>query len=163
MAHYNGTTWISYSTGKSIRGMFSRTPTDVWFATDGGLVHWDGTSLGSGGPLNSGPIYRVWSSAPNDIWAAGFGVFHYDGNFWTTAVQNSQAGANYQALGGSSSSDVWVAGGGAFGSSTEILHWDGAHWTTHVNALGQMPIGVAATGNTVRVIDTTGSIVRYRP
>jgi hypothetical protein len=164
LVHYNGTAWSSVATaGKSIRGMFARSATDVWFATDGGLLHWDGTSLASGGPLNSGPIYRVWSSAPNDIWASGYSIFHYDGNLWTTLVQPAHAGTAFQALWGTSASDVWVAGGGVFGSATEILHWDGANWTTHVNALGQLPIGIETSGGDVRVIDAAGGIVRYRP
>jgi hypothetical protein len=163
LAHWNGTTWTSLAANAAVHGVFARTPTDAWFATAKGLLHWDGTSLASAGPLNPGMMYRVWSSAPNDVWASGSGVYHYDGNIWTQMLPNLGSAAMYQGLWGTSPTNVFVAAGGAFGGGTMISHWNGTSWTTHVNATNTQLVGMAGAGARVWAIDVLGGVLRYRP
>ncbi len=55
--------------------------------------------------------------------------------------------------------------GGAlvFGGDTELAHWDGSHWTTHVNPLSWSPVGIAGGNGKVWAIDSSGGMVRLRP
>jgi hypothetical protein len=90
--------------------------------------------FGFGQPLGERrPLYTIWSSGANDVWAASssetvFGastpptMMHFDGATWTPSPQDITAGV--QDLGGTSSSDVW-----AVGKAGKRLHFDGTTWT----------------------------------
>src|SRR5690606_31663835 len=87
IAHFDGTTWSSQSSGITT-GL-----TDVWgtasddvFAVgyDGVILHYDGTTWA---PMASGTtrsLLSVWASAPNQVIAAGAHgqLLHYDGTRW---------------------------------------------------------------------------------
>lgn len=162
LAHWNGTAWTTQSVGTAVHGVFARSPSDAWFATEEGLRHWNGTAMNTAGPVDVGLVYRVWSSAPNDIWAVGYGVSHYDGNEWTNVLPApSTFGGSYQGVWGTSPSDVWIAGGGAFGGHTTIAHWDGAHWTSYVNAASAQIDGIMGAGDHVWAVAESGAIVHF--
>jgi hypothetical protein len=163
LANWNGSAWTTHTLSSNVFGVHARSKSDVWFATSTGLLHWNGTALQSGGPLGAGELYRVWSTAPNDIWAIGRAVHHFDGNVWSTVLPGYGSAAQYRGIWGTSSSNVWVGGGGSFDGYTWLSHWDGASWTTHVNPLGQRVMGLAGAGDRVWAIDQLGGIVRHRP
>jgi hypothetical protein len=79
----------------------------------------------SGGSLTGG----IYAPTLNDAWAAGIAsdgsttvYAHFTGSGWTSA-SGPQIGRPV-AIGGSSDSDVWVAG------STAFAHYNGSAWTT---------------------------------
>ena len=69
----------------------------------------------------------------------------------------------FEGVWGRSPTDVWVAGGGIFGGASKLMHWDGTRWTTHVNPMSGLPVGIAGIGTSVWAVDTGGGLIRYRP
>jgi hypothetical protein len=98
----------------------------------------------------------VWGNGPNDVWAVGSDILHWNGTAWSSSTP---AGFAYQLGGvwGSAPSDVWVVGrscvmmtgplspGCTFGAT--ILHWDGRAWSVS-------PLPVVAGGG---LADNPGS------
>ncbi|MCK9426451.1 MAG: hypothetical protein M0Q21_10470 [Ignavibacteriaceae bacterium] len=66
-------------------------------------------------------ITRFWGSAPNDIWAVGGNLFHYDGNKWVEIKTKNPVYP--QAVFGFSQNDVWAAG------YSKIWHYNGNQWS----------------------------------
>jgi len=70
--------------------------------------------------------YDLYMSSPTDGWAAGVNgatsaIAHWDGNSWS--AWPSPAVNTLDAAGGSSASDVWMAG-----DNGVIAHWNGTSW-----------------------------------
>ena len=63
----------------------------------------------------------VAGSGPDDVWAVGDGVLHWDGSAWTP-VDAPAAALN--AVWAASPSDAW-----ALGPAGAILRWNGATWS----------------------------------
>jgi hypothetical protein len=65
-------------------------------------------------------LVSLWGSGPNDVWAVGSVMQHWDGISWSTL--RSPFGA--RGVWGSGPNDVWAVdqGGG-------ILHWNGTAWS----------------------------------
>ncbi len=165
LAHWNGTVWTAVSPGVNgaIRGVYATAPDNAWLATDNGLVHWNGNFFSIAGPLNVGKLHRVFGTGPNDLWATGGSVYHFDGSTWTEAIHGTSSFEAFEGVWGRSPSDVWVAAGGIFGGASKLMHWDGSHWTTHVNPTAGLPTGIAGTGTTMWAVDTGGGVLRLRP
>jgi hypothetical protein len=77
--------------------------------------------LASQNPLPHGtPLWALWGAAPDDVWAAGDVLLHWDGTRWRegTACSDYLLG-----LWGSGPDDVW-----AVGEAGTILRWGGTSW-----------------------------------
>lgn len=64
-----------------------------------------------GSPVTAAPRRRASSgSAPNSVWAVGFGgaIVHWDGTAWSPVPSGS--GQGLLAVWGSGAHDVWAAG-----------------------------------------------------
>jgi hypothetical protein len=126
IAHWDGTRWskvldgLTYDDFPSISGSG---PNDVWVTLGShNGVHWDGNQWTS----VDVPGFHVWSAGPNDVWAVGEGVSHFDGVRWSTDLTFGYL----EAVWGSGPSDVWASGSGA------TIHWDGVRWSKAVGAPG---------------------------
>jgi photosystem II stability/assembly factor-like uncharacterized protein len=87
-----------------------------------------GAGTGTWAPEASGyggPLFAVWGSGPNDVYAAGDVILHSTGDgVWTSTPLPATAGT-LAALWGSSATDVW-----AVGASGTLLHRvNGGNWT----------------------------------
>jgi hypothetical protein len=69
-------------------------------------------------------LYGVWGDSPNDVYAVGSAIYHWDGGAW--AVVGADDG---NSIWGSGPSDVWVSG-------AATVHWDGGVWSTVAAAPG---------------------------
>ena len=90
---WNGTAWVAQTALGTSRytAVDGTSASDVWIAGAVGLRHWNGTTWENGPALPSGAVVRdVRVLAPNDIWAVGSSVFHYDGTQWS--VRSSSIG-----------------------------------------------------------------------
>jgi hypothetical protein len=78
IARWNGTEWkLEPSvTDRNLRAVWGSSPTDVWAAGDGVVVHYDGTTWSAsytvttnrlGGTLSGG----LWGSSSKDVWVIG--------------------------------------------------------------------------------------------
>lgn len=126
IAHFDGTTWSSQSSG------ITTDLTDVWgtasndvFAVgyDGVILHYDGTTWA---PMASGTtrsLSSVWASAPNEVIAAGTSgqLLHYDGTRWTRRRFPSTEGISH--LSGLSATDVYAS------TDRHLYHFDGTRWS----------------------------------
>jgi hypothetical protein len=175
MAHYDGSSWTTYtglgSNGGGIIAIIS--PANVW--TGGGqpttglaLQHWDGTKWSPvTAPRPAGASYASLvglSAIGGDLWAlAGtpngssteYYVTRWDGTSWspltvvpTPALQGEVCVTNISAA---SATDVWVRGNDCYDSTSFVMHYNGSAWSTF-----QMPApaggwnlvySIAARGN----------------
>lgn len=112
------------------------------------LVHWDGrewatTSLD--GVIGSyAELHDVWGSAPNDYWATGSNLLHFDGSSWAMFTVDASGAAPMTVL-GTSRDNVWGTG-----SNGAAFYFDGGSWlsipsSTRVSAVWPMGDGAALT------------------
>ena len=162
LMHFDGTTWkdMGRPTSSKIYAIHPLAPNDVWAASEAGLLHYDGTGWAISGPLNAGKMLDVWGTA-NDLWTTGRGVWHYNGNTWTKLVTAPSSLIDYPAVWGTGADDLWVASASVIGwAPSNLLHWDGTEWTTHVAATGERVGSGLTVGSTTWVFDMSGGIVR---
>jgi hypothetical protein len=133
VAHRNASGWslVPAPPGAFVAVSASQ-PDNSWAAGDV-LMHWDGSIWSTVSETNSGglPWQAIWTSGPDDVWAASYyELDHWDGSTWTAL----DGGENtLDALGGTGPNDVWVGGykpGSIIGGCRRILHFDGTDWTT---------------------------------
>ena len=98
---------------------------DVYY----GALHWDGINWI---PIADAGGRAIFGFSENDIWVAGGGVFHYDGNKWSqidSKLVNNRAvildsvlfnNTEYTCIWGTSSENLYL--GNMWG---KIVHWDG--------------------------------------
>jgi len=104
-------------------------------------------------------LNTVWGSAPNDVWAAGYGsmLMHFDGVEWTSwqgAIPGSGALRTLDVVAGLSPTNVLVA------AVTGLYAFDGSRWSK-VGAYGVVR-GVATTpaaGGRIAVVTENGCTV----
>ncbi|WP_439656759.1 hypothetical protein ACSHWB_30715 [Lentzea sp. HUAS TT2] len=177
---YNGRTWteVPYPPGAtpstlSIRDL-SVVDGHAWLVGHQGntpVFHeWNGTSwqehqpptecVAGGGFVNFCFINAVKAFAPNDVWAAGNGMwngysgpllFHWNGTAWRAVqIGLNQQQLTMQSLDGTSSGDIWAVGdGGGMGSGNVVLRGDGTTWQTVSGLSTPSTPGVAVGANGV--------------
>ena len=133
IAHWDGQSWTE-STGDLRHfwvDVLAITATDAWaIAKQGYAAHWNGTRWTETSPPNPASIdlNRLWGTGTNDVWAVGDnGTYHWTGAGWQTV--NTGIGASVAAIGGSSSSDIWVAYAGS-----GMHHWNGTAWSNDTSS-----------------------------
>ncbi len=122
------------------------------------VLHWDGSAW-SQKPIPAPPTQSLYTLnalaiiAPNDIWAAGAGLYHWDGAAWQL-----KKNSNARAVTAFAANDVWFTGAGING----FLHWNGARWQTFAPD-NSMYVGefVALDGAAANNIYAVGSAVAH--
>lgn len=100
---------------------------DVWIVGDATIVQCKAGTLCGSQPsptASAGPLYSVWGSAANNVFAVGVGgrILRYDGTSWTTMA--SPTSRTLARVSGSGPADVWAVG------DSVVLHYDGTQWST---------------------------------
>jgi hypothetical protein len=99
--HYNGASWTQLTrvVGTTLLGVTSGSPSSVVIVgTNGTLLNYSGSAFALAREAGL-PIYGIWASDTNNIYASSVGtILHYDGTTWTSAY----AGATdlYSAISG---------------------------------------------------------------
>jgi len=92
-------------------------------ATKNLVLHWDGNTwtqvAADTPPQTLGGLDAIDVFAPNDIWAAGAGIYHWNGSAW-----QRQSDVTVQGLAAFAPNDVWFVEQNMNG----FLHWNGKHW-----------------------------------
>ena len=113
-----------------------------------GLPAWHDVAMPDGDTLNA-----VLAFAPDDVWAAGRNIYHWDGANWhlSLAYYSYSAGSFGYLVAGATNS-IWALGG----TYDVNEHWDGSQWhdlTWHPFSLAGQPsgslhyyVGAAAVG-----------------
>ena len=114
--HFTGGPWAAMASGVStaLYAVSGSSATNVWSVGAAGVVlHYTGTTWS---PLTSGvstALRGVYAAAPSDVYAAGDSgvVAHYNGSSWLSMPPpSSLAKAGFQAVFGTSTTNVYVAG-----------------------------------------------------
>ncbi len=140
----------------------------------------DGTSW-SLAKTNLKPLYSLWGSQSNDVWALGSNeAFHYDGTQWKPVSldpplhQNGQRDQIFESIWGSAPNDLWVASRSFYTTGKSWFgHYDGTMWTwtPYPNWSSQMavdknptrtPKAMWGTGENVWTVGEYQTIVAYK-
>jgi hypothetical protein len=104
-------------------------------ATDGGaILHWNGSAWSRLRSNTIEPLYGVWGSGTDDIWAVGQGGIILRGNaasgFSRVADPSLPDLSSVLLTGiwGSGANDVWIVG-----STGTLVHWDGSVWKPFIS------------------------------
>lgn len=122
----------------------------IWHSSDGKTFSAQNGSAGAGVPPDG--MTAVWGSAPNDVYAAGSGIFHSVGD----GAWFSQSTMTASAITGSSATDLY-----AVGPAGTILHSKGDGAWAPQTATGGDFYGVWQSGpNDIWVVGVNGTILR---
>jgi hypothetical protein len=131
-AHTTATIATAGSMGLTAIGMSSAT--DGWAFSEGGVhttaFHYmNGQWVKTQADIN-GPIEVVKMLRPDDGWAIGYKVYHYEGTHWLEMNEHLPdfANAYFDAISVVSPADIWLAGA-YYDNQALILHYDGHTWT----------------------------------
>lgn len=106
---------------------------DVWAVgamTENGIqknlaLHWDGVTWQVVPTPNShatfNALYNVAAVSPNDVWAVGTSILHWDGAQWSMSYIDPAGIGFFQGLVAFAPNDIWT-------SSDKFLHWNGTQW-----------------------------------
>ena len=130
--HFDGTSWKIVpgpTTGSfaTLNGVSGTSASDVWAVGSVGrfasvqILHFNGQawSTVSGLPSDSS-LQAVVALAPNNVWAVGADIEHFDGTNWS--IVPSPGGFGLTGIAASSANNIYAVGGG-------VEHWDGTSWS----------------------------------
>jgi hypothetical protein len=129
MKHYDGK---AFSADRSVSktyvfSLWAASDTDVWAADSAGnALHFDG-AVWKANKTPANALSSVFGLAPNDVWAAGDQIVHYDGKKWTS-LATATVIQGRTAIWAAAPNDVWIGGF----SSEFYGHFDGSK-VTYVN------------------------------
>ena len=86
-----------------------------------GPVEWTAEPLPAKGNVE---INALGGTSASDVWAVGFGIFHFDGSTWSDAAPVRGAGTAFNAISVVARDDVW-----AVGVNGRVAHYDGKAWS----------------------------------
>jgi hypothetical protein len=131
--HYDGTSWgETEDPGDWVNALWGSPDGTIYAGTHtDGIRRYDGSSWSTAFTMPRRGMYAVWGAGHNDVYTVGTAVFHYDGTSWSEAAARPDGAGFSEALGGASSSDVWVMWSGG-----KIQHYDGSAWSEEPNNTG---------------------------
>ena len=128
-----------------------------WAATPRPPQSCSGTTTGTAWAVTPGPagvnalgLESLACAGPDDCWAVGYGVAHYDGSGWAVLSSPSWPGLGPPALlavSCAAANDCWAVGeqfnSDAAAEETLVEHWQGSEWTAVVST---PPTGIELNG-----------------
>lgn len=144
--HWNGTAWTRPHWPAGVAriladpyGVAATSRTNVWIASLGWIVHWNGRRWKAVSP-NIGLRYAlsgISATSATNVWAVGNVIqegvqgvmLHWNGRRWTCALARERHFENLAAISTSSPDDAWAVGS-YFDSADRawVLHWNGHTW-----------------------------------
>ena len=141
--HYDGAAWTVQYTGNEyleLRDVRGSSATDVWAVGDAGsIVHFDGTAWTPMPSYTIQTLHRVWPFAPDDVWATGHRLRHYDGVVWRDAT-NTPDDEGFGPFWANAPDDIFVRA-----DDNRIHHYDGSQWSLSAD-LGTSTYDLWGTG-----------------
>ena len=127
LSEVNGTFSLSNQSGLPIDAVWASSATDVWAATIGTMLHYNGTTWSNAYVADDDSLSGVWGTGPSNVYAVGQNgsIAHFNGSSWTSAVVNPPSGATgYHGIFGVSASNIYAVGNGGL-----VEHFNGTSWT----------------------------------
>jgi hypothetical protein len=152
----DGWCWVYPLQGNRLDVMWTFSPTDIWLAGyKGTFLHFDGTAW-KGRYLAGfvGNVTSLYGGAPNDLWASGDKLLHWDGTAWT--IVDGLVPADVDLRGGPANTVF------AFGDAGDMYRYDGTAWTEFPSPGGNWHTADMKTidANTY-AISTTGGLAQW--
>ncbi|HTL85233.1 MAG TPA: hypothetical protein VL856_08630, partial [Acidimicrobiia bacterium] len=135
-------------------------PNDIWAATDdsqGGILHFNGTTWSNDGFSNTGNNHAFWGFAPDDLYLFQDNkVRHWDGNAWTTVFTSFVPGYAYDAV-ATAPNNIFLL------SNITLNHYTGTWGTATIPGFSRY-VKAANVGATIFIggADTNGHTVVAR-
>lgn len=109
----------------------------------------------------SGTFNALSALAPDDVWAVGTDILHWDGTRWKrVADAGTLSFDKLWSVAAISSDDVWAVGAGRAGAGSIAVHWDGSAWSrVFVPAEGSLRSLAVVSSNDVWAVGAAD----YRP
>jgi hypothetical protein len=151
-----GYTWTAIATGSTatLGGLAALDVAHAFAVELGGVrvLAWDGRAWA---PLGADRADRAaaatFALATNDVWVAGDGVEHWDGQVWS---QQIASGSTFTSLSGSFDTDVWAVGPGG------VRHYDGHAWSLVASPVTATLAAVWASGlEDVWLVGAAGTVL----
>ena len=118
---------LSNQSGLPIHGVYASSATDVWAATIGTILHYNGTTWSNAYVADDDSMAAVWGSGPSNVFTVGpqGNIARFNGSSWSTAIVNPPSGATgYHSIFGISANNIDAVGNGGL-----VEHWNGSSWS----------------------------------
>lgn len=148
--HWNGVAWLGAVADRIDAQVLSDVSADAvndawavgYYGVSGSpIVHWDGVRWRQVLSVSPDYLFGVLALSPNDVWAVGESMRHWDGQAWSLIA--TSPGVLFDVA-STSPTDIWAVGyQGHVPTFTPLAeHWDGQAWTSI-----PVPSPPGATGN----------------
>jgi hypothetical protein len=124
LVHYDGVDWHWYSRSSenTTNAICGEGPDRLVLVGDhGSITYFDGSSFQSEVAPDGDIIFDLWGSGPDDVYAAGERLLHYDGEVWEYVDVPERS---FKDVSGRAHDDVI-----AVGRRDDCLRFDGTAWT----------------------------------
>ncbi|HEX6277920.1 MAG TPA: hypothetical protein VFZ53_32980 [Polyangiaceae bacterium] len=150
--------WVRSSepVASDLFGVWVRAPNDAWAVGAGAVLRWDGRNWSRElAPETEGDWRAVAGTSANDVWIAGTGIRHFDGNAWT--VVRDAGSTRLRSVCALTTDDAWAVGDGGV-----ILHFDGDAWLPS-QSFPEMDLKtvLCAATDDVWAIDSVDGVLRW--
>jgi hypothetical protein len=154
MSHFNGSAWtqLPRTVGTTFLGVTSGSAASVAVVGNHGtLMNYNGSAFVLSAQAGL-PIYGVWATDTNDIYASSYGtILHYNGSGWTSAYAG--AGDRFNAMSGTSDADIY-----AVGTSGNVTHFNGTTWSSFFLGGSLRSVWDFPGANTIYIVGAAGLI-----
>jgi hypothetical protein len=126
VAHFDGAEWTEMRSAEHFHDVWA-SPDGTAFAVGafGAIWFHDGEAWSLTAEVES-HVSEIWGSGPDDVWAVGAGVYHYDGESWSEV--DVGLSVHLHDIWGSGSDDVWAVGGEEENEDRTVVRFDGSEW-----------------------------------
>jgi hypothetical protein len=167
---YDGSDWThSHNMPDYIASIHGTAANDIWAAgacyisgcgAIGQMIHFDGSSWSSAGPMMSPPAYQaVAAHSTDEAYAVHSSalITAWDGTEWSPANDEWVTDQSLQVIWGSAHDDFWT-----IGERSSAFHYDGTGWTGSYAGTQEVITAVwGAAADNIYAVGTNGAIVHY--
>ncbi len=156
ITRFDGTSWsqMTSDTREELYDVYGFAEDDVFVAArHGKIFHYDGLSW-SEMPSTATYLRSLWGAAPDDVWAGGVQLMHYDGSEWKD--ETPKGWWTPIDMDGITATDIY-----AVGAAGKVHQFDGCTWSTVYEAPGRLYGVTAIPGPLVYGVGDNGLFARY--
>lgn len=156
LLHYDGEHWVEVSSEHGLTSLATIPGGTVAVGQNGDILELSTTPSYGLRPLTSkrATVHAVWASSPSNVWAAGDGLLHFDGQHIVELGERAEGG--WTDIWGSGPDDIWVVG-----ARGDVLHGDGRRWQRH-RLPGGLPLrAVFAKSPDEAWLASTNQLIRW--
>ena len=154
VAHWDGVNWVEspQPTRANLTGVWGADGHYYAVGDQGTFIELTASELLSNAP-STHLLNAVFGSAPDDVWAVGQDIVHWNGTSWSQVP--APGAVDLKGVWGSSPNDAW-----AVGSRGAFLHFDGMAWNFAPSPTTEDITGIWGSGaNDIWAVGAGGSVL----